>query len=222
MSEGPFRNDRDADHARIAALEAQLAESNARVEQLEAHRSHALVLATPATLAASTKRSVPERLAGAPLTLELRRTFAGALSADHFETLVDRIRALTGERGRTEMLRASFTWTSVPERRRDAKTTVTLTVRDGSTELVVDERLTRVANGTFGPIVGGTSGIGFVLGTVVGFAINPVIGIASAAAFYGSTYTGARALYRRTAKKRAEKLQQLFDALGDEVDRALP
>jgi hypothetical protein len=41
------------------------------------------------------------------------------------------------------------------------------------------------------------------------------------AGWFGGIYAGTRALFRRTARKRAEGMQQLFDALVAEIEGRL-
>src|SRR5690242_1051681 len=104
-----YRDDRDADRARIAALEHELAQTRDKLAALEGRRSQALVLATRGALVPGAPPRAAARVFG-PATLRLARRFDGALAAARFEPLVDRIRELTGDPGRTEVLNASLTW----------------------------------------------------------------------------------------------------------------
>src|SRR5512139_559992 len=105
-----YRDDRDADRARIEALEAELARSKARVEELEGKRSQALVLATSGGLVPR-DQSASTKWAGAPFRLELSRQWDKEFPLAKLEDLLDPIREITRDNGRVEMLRTSMTWT---------------------------------------------------------------------------------------------------------------
>jgi len=220
MTDGPFRGDRDADQARIAALEAELAAAKDRVDELEGRRTNALVLASPRQPATAGRK-----LAGAPLELTLTRTFDGELSVDRFEDLLEAIRARSGERGQAEILRTSLTWAATQSPgNQTVFTMVTVRVREGRTELVVEDKLKRLAGALFGGIMGGTSSVTICAPIVAGIWLGPIgvlAGLGVSAAWLGTTFTGARALFKRGARKRAEKLQTLFDAVGAEIERML-
>jgi hypothetical protein len=155
-----YRDDRDADQARIAALEAELAETRKKLDELEGKRSQALVLASGGALDPSAKaRSGAARWFGAPLHLELVRRFDGEYPTDCFEDLVEVIREVTRDRGRTELLRSSVAWSaSTAGRGTGPHTSVTVSVRGGVTTLTVTDQLTNAAGGVFGGVGGGVGG----------------------------------------------------------------
>jgi hypothetical protein len=213
MSEGPFRNDRDADQARIVALEAELARSQKRVAEMEAHREQALVLAGRSQLVPSAKASAIARIAGAPRELRFEREFAGVLSRDQLESLAETIRTLMNEPGRLEVIRTSLTWTSADHGRR----WVEITIADGRSRLAVCERLDSLIGRVFGPMVGLAPQLAIILGFNIG-ALAAGLGVI---AWLGAGLTGGRVLIRRGARKRAIRLQTVFDALCDEISRTL-
>ncbi len=211
-----YRDDRDADRARIAALEAELASAERRIAELEGRRELALVHASGGALAradAAPSTSTSSKLLGAPLRLTLTRRFEGAFPADRFEDLIERIREITRDPGRSELLRSSLTWSATAsERSAGPFTLVTVTVRDGQTTLVVTDRLGALAGALFGGIGGGLGGGGLVAPIAATIAV-PVLAPVFFLGWLGGIYAGTRALFRRTARKRAEAMQQLFDAL---------
>jgi hypothetical protein len=95
MSDAPYRDDRDADRARIDALEAELRQAKDKIEDLEGRRSQALVLASSTAISPSGKPSLGTRIAGAPMTLELTRTFDKPFPTEKFEDLVETMRGVT-------------------------------------------------------------------------------------------------------------------------------
>jgi len=220
-----YRDDRDADRARIAALESELAEARDKIDELEGRRSQALVLASPGgALAVTEQRDRAAAWLGAPLRLELTRDFDGALPADRFEDLLPPIRELTGDTGRCEILRASFSWFSTAGTGMNAgapAVIVTVTVKDGRTTLTVTQRLGAIAGALFGGFGGGLGG-GAIVAPIFASIAVPVLAPVFILGWLGGIYGTTRWLYRRTARKHAQKLQALFERLVVEIDTLIP
>jgi hypothetical protein len=209
-----YRDDRDADQARIQALEAELGAAKQRIAKLEGRQEQALVLASP-------RGKDTNKFLGAPLQLELERTFEGAFPADGFEDLVEHIRELTRDRGRTELLRSSVAWwSSTSEKSVGPFTCVTVTVKDGKTIVRVTDKLGNLAGGIYGGLGGGLGGGGMIAPIMATIAM-PLIAPLAFGAWLGGTYLLARKLYKRMAKKRAQQLQQVFAAVEAAVAREL-
>ena len=216
-----YRDDRDADQARIAALESELSAAKQRIDELEGKRSQALVLASSRELAPGGKAHAAQRWLGAPLRLELARRFDGAYPTDKFEELIDRIRDVTRDRGRTELLRTSVAWwASSPERSAGPFTCVTVSVKDNVTSLSVTDRLGALAGVWFGGLGGGVGG-GGIMAPIGATIAMPVLAPVWFAAWFGGFYALSRRLFKRSAKKRAEALQQLYDIVEREIEQAL-
>jgi hypothetical protein len=214
-----YRDDRDADQARIAALESELAVARARLAQLEGHQSNALVLASQGALVGSGP-SGAARWFG-PGILQLARRFDGAFPTDRFEELVERIREIARDPGRSELLRSSLTWfASRGEKSSGPFRVVTVTVRDRTTTLTVTDRLAGLAGAIYGGIGGGVGGGGISLPIIASAAV-PVLAPVFILSWLGGVFLGARAIYKRAAHRRAVALQQLFDALVADIERAL-
>jgi hypothetical protein len=211
-----YRDDRDADQARIQALEGELSAAKQKIAELEGRNDKALVLASPAGTALAAKRWL-----GSPLQLELERTFDGAFPAEKFEDLVEEIRVITRDRGRTELLRSSVAWwSSASERGVGPFTCVTVTVKDGKTILRVTDRLGALAGALYGGLGGGLGGGGLIAPILVTTAV-PLLAPVAFGVWFGGTYALARTLYKRGAKKRAQQLQQLFAAVETAVAREI-
>lgn len=211
-----YRDDRDADQARIEALQGELVVANKRIAELEGKNEQALVLATQ-----NTPTTAAKRWFGAPLELEFERTFDGAFPAAKFEDLVEDIRELTRDRGRTELMKSSVAWwSSATERGIGPFLCVTLTVKDGRTILRVTDKLGQLAGAMYGGLWGGIGGGGLVAPVFATMAV-PFLAPVFFGAWLGGTYALSRAIYKRSAKKRAQKLQQLFAAVERAVAREL-
>jgi hypothetical protein len=215
-----YRDDRDADQARIAALEHELAQARTKLAAAEGRQSQALVLATRGALTTGERPSAAARLFG-PGTLQLARRFDGAFPTDHFEELIERIREISRDPGRTELLRSSLTWfASRGEKSGGPHRIVTVTVRDGVTTLTVTDRLGGLAGAIYGGVGGGVGGGGLSLPIMAASAV-PVLAPVFILGWLGGVFLGAREIYLRSVRRRAVTLQQLFDALSGDIERAL-
>jgi hypothetical protein len=203
-----YREDRDADQARIEALEGELALAKQQIAQLEGRKEQALVLASERA-----NRSASQRWFGAPLDLELEHAFEGAFPADKFEDLIEHIREITRDRGRIELLKNSVAWwSSASERGIGPFTCVTVTVKDGKTIVRVTDKLGQLAGATFGGIGGGVGGGGVAAPIFATIAI-PLLAPLFFGAWLGGSYVLARTIFKRGAKRRAQRLQQVFGAV---------
>lgn len=213
-----YRDDRDADQARIAALERELAETRDKLAVLEGRPSQALTRVNGGALVLSAQTTPASRLFG-PGALELTRRFDGAYPAERFEELIHRIRELTRDPGRTELLRSSLTWfASRGEKTTGPERVVTLAVRGGTTTLTVSERLGALAGAIYGGVGGGVGGGGLSLPILAAVAL-PVLAPVFLLGWLGGVFVGTRAIYLRAARRRAAALQRLFDELAAEVER---
>jgi len=215
-----YRDDREADQARIDALEQELAETHQKLAALEGRQSQALVLASQGALVPGGNHGAV-RWFGAPGSLQLSHRFNGAFPADRFEELIERIREITRDPGRTELLKSSLTWfASRGEKSTGPYRVVTVTVRDGGTTLTVTDRLAGLAGAIYGGVGGGVGGGGLSLPILASTAV-PVLAPVFILGWLGGVFLGARAIYKRAAHRRAVALQQLFDALVADIERGL-
>lgn len=215
-----YRDDRDADQARIAALEQELAQAREQLAALEGRQSQALVLATKGALVPGAGAGTAARWFG-PGSLQLARRFDGAFPAERFEELIERIRELSRDPGRSELLKSSLTWFgSRGEKSAGPSRVVTVSVRDGVTTLTVSDRLGALAGAIYGGVGGGVGGGGLSLPIVAATAM-PYLAPVFVLGWLGGVFLGTRAIYRRAARRRAIELQRLFDALVADIERGL-
>lgn len=217
-----YRDDREADQARIASLEQELAVTREKLDVLEGRQAQALVLASQGALVPGRARSATARWFGAPGQLQLARRFDGAFPVDRFEELIERIREVSRDPGRTELLKSSLTWfASRGEKSTGPYRVVTVTVRDGNTTLTVTDRLAGLAGAIYGGVGGGVGGGGLGLPILASTAV-PVLAPVFILGWIGGVFLGAREIYKRAARRRAVAMQQLFDALVADIEHALP
>jgi len=206
-----YRDDRDADQARIKALEADLQAAQRKIDDLEGRRSEALVLATRTALANRPDKKIP--WFGAT-RLELVATFEGELPRDELEALVEEIRALTGDHGRTELFKSSLTWSSITSQGSIGPfLMISVVIKGGRTTLTATDRLKALAGGIYGGVGGGVGGGGIMLPVFASLAV-PIMIPVFVLGWVGGVVLGARALYLRASRKRAARLQIIFEAVG--------
>jgi hypothetical protein len=216
-----YRNDRDADQARIEVLERELAKARDKVTALEGRQSTALVLASRGALASGEGPSAVSRWFG-PGTLQLTRRFDGAFPVERFEELIERIREITRDPGRIELLRSSFTWfASRGEKAIGPHRVVAVTVRNGTTTLALTDPLATLAGTIYGGVGGGVGG-GLLALPILAATAVPVLAPVFILGWLGGVFLGTRGIYLRAARRRAVEQQQLFDALVEDIQRALP
>lgn len=214
-----YRDDRDADRARIASLEAELAQAQKKIAELQHEESTALVRAGGNAIAVAGGAKGPWY--GAPLRLELTRQFAGELPRDQLEDLIGVLRRISADPGHAELLKSSMTWSS-GFRRNDTgpRAVVTVTIRAGVTELTVTDSLGNLAGGVYGGFGGGVGGGGISVPIFAAMGMPALIPVA-VLAWLGGVFLGARAIFKRAARRRAEKLQQMFAAVSVEIERRI-
>jgi hypothetical protein len=149
------------------------------------------------------------------------RSWDKEFPVDHFEDLIDGIREVTRDNGRIEMLRTSMTWSSSSQEKGTGPyITVRISVKNGVTKLEVTDRLTTLAGVIFGAIGGGVGGGAIALPIFASISV-PILAPVIAVGWVGGFYVGLRKLFKSRARKRAEKLQQVFDRVGAEIDAKL-
>ena len=214
-----YRDDRDADQARITALETELRAAKERIDELEGKRSEALVIQRAGALAVASP-STGAKIFGGPRQLRLFRRFDKPLGRDHFERLIERIRDVTGAMGRSELLTSSLMWTRGNESSAGPSQTVIVIIRDGGTTLEVTDRMGGLAGALYGGIGGGVGGGGLAIPIMLSTSA-PMLAPVFFAAWFGGVFGLTRTLFKRNVRKRAIQLQQLFDQLVGEIERAL-
>jgi hypothetical protein len=189
-----YRDDREADQARIEALEGELATARKQVAELERRPEQAL-----ATTAQGPPSAV--RWLGAPLLLERSREIDHAFPVDKLEDLLASIQRIAGRPGRTERFQTSLTW------RAPFRPTVSVVVRDGKTMVTVSDRLHTLAWNVF--VLATWPGL-----TGVWVHLSPV------GLLLPVGYLAARVLFRRFARQHAQLLERMFDTVVAEIEAA--
>lgn len=160
-----------------------------------------------------------ERWFGAPRRTELARTFEGEVGEEIDEVVVLEARKRLELRGQTERLGRTLTWSTGATPADGGRTvTVSVTSRDGRTDLGVSESHGNVAGGLyaglstlflFGPAVAAT-GVGKATGSVT-------LAILTGLLVFALSILLTRRLFQRIVRGRRKALTELTAALEAEV-----
>lgn len=211
----PYRDDLDAAHERIGALERELAEARREIGE-----SQALVLAERGELARAESATVATRWFGGPTQIHRERVLDLVAPESCFLEIVQQLDRQFGMGGRTGTLPGRLEWvTSPPFGGTGPFVTVTVTVVGGTTTIRVEERTGNVAGAVFGGIGGGVGG-GAMIGPAALFIVNPLLGALAVSAWVGGVYVACRRIYSRMMRKRAQRADEAVRAIAEIVETA--
>ncbi len=162
------------------------------------------------------------RFFGAPMVIRLERTIEGELPESEFESIVELLQGQPIGQGQASTVGRTLTWRS-HSTNTERSLQISITVRDGTTLVRMEERLQGLAGGLFGGLMGGVGG-GVGLGVGLGVGIE-VLGSALFAAgipilVIGGSYLTARGIYTYIVRRRGRALTALMDRLGDLIRTA--
>ena len=160
------------------------------------------------------------RIFGAPMKLCYEAEVSGQVSPNNFDVIAHTIQTLMGEVGTVTALGRTLSY-SQGSGQNQRRVHVTVTAAGGRTVIRAEERLTQLAGGLFGGIVGGGGGglgsgsIGITAGAMhaPGFFVLAVLG-----AVVGSAYATARAIFVHVATTRASQLEAVVSTVALQVE----
>ncbi len=164
-----------------------------------------------------------EAFLGAPTLIRVDKTLDYEVPTSTYEDLVSEIRLTLGSVGQVGTLGKSLTWStahSAPGVERAIM--ITVSPRNGSTRIRIEERIGQLAGGLFGGIVGGGGGggMGAVLGISLGALQSGTAAVVGAIGWVSGAYFLARGIFARTAKKRRIQLEELTEHLAELSSRS--
>jgi hypothetical protein len=154
------------------------------------------------------------RLLGAPSAYRLSRRIPGTfLTGDH-AALIATIRDHMPQVGEVKEVAGSFEWHAGPS---DNKTAITFTPSSGVTVVRIDSRYLAPK---FVLFLGAT--VVTLITGVVGSAVSPQLGVPLGLGMLALSFTSARSLWNRTARRARAKLERLLAALTEQLGRDRP
>ena len=157
---------------------------------------------------------------GTPPTISLERIVRGEITAEVFEILLPEIQKTSVGQGTPSLFGRTLTWRSnTPSNTRSLQ--VTVSSRDGTTQIRIEEQLHGFAGGLFGGLVGGGgAGIGIGVGVAIAVDVGSVLlGVAFPLGVIGGCYLIARSIFGATVRRRQRTLRDLMERLAAIVER---
>lgn len=210
-----YRDELDAAHARIHALENDLTRTQ---RQLDEARGGGLALEkvgdAPLLVRGDAGGVQARRWLGAPYQLGFERVLPGEVPAAAYTEMVERMRKAFGSAGTTTVLPGSLAWSLTGGNNTMTPTVnIYVTSRDDQTRITLEQRLSATAGAIYGGIGGGVGGGGVML-PIAAVLISPFAVPVAIAAWLGGTYFACRRLYRSRARFHASRLDKLLDELA--------
>ena len=153
---------------------------------------------------------------GAPLTVRVERDVEGEVSDSIFDELLVEIQEAGLGHGQPSVVGNTLTWRSGGAQN-VSSLQVTVSARDGRTEIRADERRHQTAGGLFGGIMGG-GGVGLGIGTIpiaIEVLGSPALAVVFPVAVVGIAYGIARTIFRETGKRKGAKLKRLVEKIAE-------
>jgi hypothetical protein len=154
---------------------------------------------------------------GGPVEIDISATLESELSLEGVGLVVEEVQRTLDDPGETNIAGRTLTWKSSKQldNRRATTVSVTITPRDGRTEIRIREHLVGFAGALFGGLMGGLGGggTGISMGIGLGALGSAVAAFGGVVLFVGGSYVLARTIYSRVASKRERELRDLLDRL---------
>lgn len=190
----PYRNEVRALQARVARLEAELAEARVRLQT-------ARDTETPTA-------GWVQGLIGGPIALRFERVIEGEIDEAGLEQIVATVRRELDDIGRIDRVGRTLAYSTSGRQGRLVE--LTCEVRDGRTHLRVSESLRNLIGTMFGGLGGGLGGggMGLVVPLIIEFGSLYVVPL-----WLIGVFVLVRSLYRSRSRRRHAQLEQLTDRI---------
>ncbi len=164
------------------------------------------------------RRPLLTPLFAAPFRLYEEAEVDGEISPDDYDIIVDIVRRTLGDDGNVGTFGKTLTWTTRSQSKKGRNVFVTVVPRGGRTKIRIEERLSSIAAGLYGGIVGGTASLSVLAFTQTLHATHSAVaGAAAAAAALLSTFSIARTIFGSVKGGREKQLAAMREELEAEV-----
>ncbi len=156
-------------------------------------------------------------LLGHPLTIRAERHVDGEAPDSVFDDVLVEIQNAGLGHGQPSVVGSTLTWRA-GGMQNTSSLQVTVSARDGRTEIRAEERRHHAAGGLFGGVVGGGGvGFGVGMGLPIGIEVlsSPLFTVLFPVAIVGVAYGVARSIFRGTGRRKRAKLQRLVDKIAE-------
>lgn len=160
---------------------------------------------------------------GAPMTIRVHRVVDEEVPDDFFDDVLAEIHVAGIGHGTASLVGRTLSWKGMGGGQTPDSLQITVSSRDGRTELHAEQKRTQAVGGLLGGMVGG-GGVGLGVGLGVPLGINLLGSVAAAVAFpavvVGGAYVLARRIFQSGHRKRQRDLEQLLDRLVEQIRQA--
>lgn len=209
-----YRDDLDAAHARVQALEQELARTKAELAAARGEPRALVAVGDQALVRGAAGSPAVSRWLGAPTQLQFVRTLDGELPEAAHTELVERMREAIGAVGTTTVLPGSLAWATAPAPNTlSPAVNVYVTSRGGQTTIRAEQKMTQTLAAIFGGVGGGVGGGAIMLPGSVAF-VAPWLLPVTIGVWLGGVYAAYRRLYRGRVRKHAATLEAMVDDLA--------
>lgn len=160
---------------------------------------------------------------GAPMTIRVHRVVDREVPDDFFDDVLAEIHLAGVGHGTGSLVGRTFSWKGMGGGQTPDSLQITISSRDGRTELHAEQKRTQAVGGLLGGMVGG-GGVGLGVGLGVPLGINVLGSVAAAVAFpaavVGGAYIVARRIFQSGHRKRERNLEDLLDRLVERIREA--
>lgn len=164
-----------------------------------------------------------EKVVGDELILVRETTLEGEMADSGFERIVETVHAHSPDHGQPSLLGRTLTWRA--ETANKTRTIqLTVTSRDGSTTVRLEENLSQTAGGLIGGITGGFGGgFGLGLGLPIGIEVlgSTLFAVAAPIGITAVSYIAARWMYKAAVNKRRREMVKLFDVVVQQAQASI-
>ena len=167
-------------------------------------------------------------LLGAPAKLRIHRVVDAEVPDDFFDDLLVEIQTADIGHGTASHVGRTLTWKGGGTGQNADSAQITITSRDGRTELHAERNRTQTAVGLMAGMAGGGGvGVGVGMGIPLGLEAlgSPLAAVLIPAGVLAAAYVGARSLFRGGHRRHMRRMERLLDKLveriQDEANRRL-
>lgn len=161
---------------------------------------------------------------GSPNRIVVERIVTGEVSDQEYATLVDEVRLVAGNVGQASTLGRSLSWQAVWSAGQVGREIgFSVNPANGQTRIRIEERLTPIAGGLFGGLMGGFGGVSIPLSIIMGAEVlhAPILIPVFLAAGIGGSWSVARGAFKSTHAKRLAELEGLADRLAGYIRESI-
>ncbi len=159
---------------------------------------------------------------GAPTSVRVHRVVAASVPVDLYDDLLAEIHLAGIGHGTASVVGKTMSWKGMGAGQAPDSVQVTISTRDGRTELHAERKRSAAMGGLLGGLVGGGGiGVGVGVGLPIGITLGSTLAtVVIPVAAVGGAYMMARGFFQRGHRKHTADLERLLDTLVSRIETA--